>query len=295
VIAGATKRTVSSGGVRLAVVEAGDPARPTIVFMHGYPDTKEIWDDVLGRLQGSFHVVAYDVRGAGESSAPRGAAAYDFARLGDDLGAVIAAVSPAGRVHLVGHDWGGIAGWELVPRFEQRITSFTSIAGPSLRQVAVGVREQLRRGRLLDVADRLRRSWYVLALCTPGIPTLAWRGVLGRGGWRRRLERVEGVTVHAGHPAPTLADDAIHGANLYRRNILWRLGRRERPQLLEVPVQLIIPSSDRYISEKYYDRAGEYAPGLRRRVVPGSHWAPRAQPELVADLIGAFVAGVERD
>jgi pimeloyl-ACP methyl ester carboxylesterase len=295
VIAGAGRRTVSSGTVQLAVTQAGDPAAPTIVLVHGYPDTKEIWDGVLARLQGSFHVVAYDVRGAGESSAPRGAAAYDFSRLGEDLSAVIAAVASGRPVHLVGHDWGGIAGWELVPRLEGRIASFTTIAGPSLKQVRAGVREQLRRGRLLDVARRLRRSWYVLALCTPGIPTLVWRRARAEDAWRRRLAQVERVPVDGDHPAPSLADDAIRGANLYRRNILWRLGRRAQPEVLEIPVQLIIPSGDRYISEKYYELADEYAPGLRRRIVPGSHWAPRSQPELVADLVRSFVAEVERN
>jgi pimeloyl-ACP methyl ester carboxylesterase len=294
VIANATKRTVCSGEVRLAVVEAGDPARPTIVLVHGYPDTKAIWDPVLARLHGDFHVVAYDIRGAGESSAPRGSAAYDVARLGDDLRSVIAAVSPDRPVHLVGHDWGGVAGWEMVPRFEQLIGSFTTIAGPSLKQVSLGVREQLRRGRVLEAVRRLRRSWYVLALCAPGVPALIWRSALGRDRWRRRLETIEGIAVDESHPAPTLADDAVHGANLYRRNILWRLGRRGRPEVLRVPVQLIIPSADRFISEKYYERAEEFAPALRRRTVPGSHWAPRAQPELVVDLIRVFVQAVER-
>jgi pimeloyl-ACP methyl ester carboxylesterase len=44
VIDGAIKRTVVSNGVELALIEAGDSARPTLVFVHGYPDTKEIWD-----------------------------------------------------------------------------------------------------------------------------------------------------------------------------------------------------------------------------------------------------------
>jgi pimeloyl-ACP methyl ester carboxylesterase len=279
--------------VQLALVEAGDPAQPTIVFVHGYPDTKEVWGEVLARLHDSFHVAAYDVRGAGESTVPRGPAAYDFARLGEDLRAVIAAVSPDGPVHLVGHDWGGIAGWELVPGLGDRIASFTAIAAPSLRQVAAGAREQLRRGRVLELAGRLRRSWYVLALCTPGIPTLAWRTVLGRA-WRRRLADVERIELDGDYPAPSLVDDAIHGANLYRRNILWRIGRREQPQMLELPVQLIVPSADRFISEKYYERAGRYAPALRRSTVPGSHWAPRAQPHVVSALIRSFVSDIER-
>ena len=278
------------------MIEAGDPARPTIVFVHGYPDTKEIWDGVLELLAGRFHVVAYDVRGAGASSAPRGPAAYDFERLADDFAAVVAAASPTAPVHLVGHDWGGIAGWELaaLPRLRDKLASFTTIAGPALPQLAEGLRDQVRHGRLLAAAGRVRRSWYVLALCTPGVPTLAWRGVLGREWWRRYLRYVERVPVDTAHPSPSLTEDGVHGSNLYRRNILWRKPGRTAPASVSVPVQLIVPSGDRFISPSYYDGAERHAPRLRRRIVPGSHWAPRSQPALLARWILEFVEDVER-
>src|SRR5438552_7105252 len=82
VVADSAARVVASGGVELAVREFGDRDGPVIVFVHGYPDTKEMWDQVLARLPERFHLIAYDVRGAGASDRPRGAAAYDFQRLG---------------------------------------------------------------------------------------------------------------------------------------------------------------------------------------------------------------------
>ncbi len=54
-----TRRVSSNGGVELAVRESGDPDGPTIVFIHGYPDTKEMWDPVASRLAERFHVVAF--------------------------------------------------------------------------------------------------------------------------------------------------------------------------------------------------------------------------------------------
>ena len=99
-----------------------------------------MWAPVVERLAERFHVVTYDVRGAGGSSAPRGSAAYRLDRLADDFDAVCRAVAPSDPlrpVHLVGHDWGGIQGWEFVtrPRFAGRVASFTAIAGPALGQV----------------------------------------------------------------------------------------------------------------------------------------------------------------
>jgi len=289
-----TLRRVVSGSAELAVLEAGDRRRPTVVLIHGYPDTKAMWDPVIGHLAGQLHVVAYDVRGAGASSAPRATAAYDFDRLGEDLSAVIAAVAPDRRAHLIGHDWGGLQGWEFAtdPRFEGTLGSFTAIAGPSLDQVALGGAVLLRRRHLVQWLLRARRSWYIAVLLMPGGPTLSWRVLLAGGRWRSQLRR-QGVPTDAGYPAPTLAHDGIHGAKLYRRNVPRRSVRPRLDANAHVPVQLIVPTDDRYIPESYYELAGRYAPALLRRGVAGSHWLPRTHPELVARWIASFVEAVE--
>jgi NAD(P)-dependent dehydrogenase (short-subunit alcohol dehydrogenase family)/pimeloyl-ACP methyl ester carboxylesterase len=300
VVEGAVNRTVVRDGVTLAVVEAGERSRPTIVFVHGYPDTKAVWGPVFERLAPEFHVVAYDVRGAGASSAPRGPAAYGLEQLAADFAAVCDAVAPGGRVHLVGHDWGGIQGWEFVTAssFEGRIASFTTIAGPSLGHVVRATREPLTHAHLLSALGRMRRSWYVAPLCLPGGPSFAWRVLLGGDRWRQLLVTAERLPVDAHFPAATVTADGLHGSNLYRRNIPprllgLRLPARGEGSRAHAPVQLIVPAGDRFISESYYEPAERVAPGLRRRAVAGSHWAQRSQPELVARWVGEFVREAE--
>jgi short-subunit dehydrogenase/pimeloyl-ACP methyl ester carboxylesterase len=294
-VADTIQRVVLSGDVQLCANEAGERQRPTVVLIHGYPDTKEVWSPVIAALTERFHVLAYDVRGAGASSAPRATAAYDLQQLGDDLLAVCDGLAPGAKVHLAGHDWGGIQGWEFAtdPRFQGRLASFTAIAAPSLDQVAIGAAALLARGRVLRWLRRLRRSGYVAALLTPGGPTLIWRVLLAGGRWQWRLRNIERVAVDSSYPAPTLARDGVRGANLYRRNIPTRMLRPRVDAVAHVPVQLIVPSGDRYISESYYELAERYAPELRRRRVPGSHWAPRTHPELIARWIASFVDVVE--
>lgn len=289
-ISGAANRTVASDGVRLAVVEAGDRSDPTIVFVHGYPDTKEVWTPVLERLADDFHVVAYDVRGAGASSAPRGPAAYAIERLEDDFVAVCDAVAPGARVHLVGHDWGGVQGWEFVVsgRLEGRIASFTTIAGPALDHVLRATRRPVLRG-----LGRARRSWYIAPILVPGGPTLMWRGMLSAERWRQLLVTAERVAPDDEFPAASVVQDGLHGANLYRRNIPPRLLRRATVAAADAPVQLIVPTGDRFISESYYDAAEQAAAALRRRRVAGSHWAQRSRPELIAGWVAEFVRDTE--
>ncbi len=282
-------RTVRSGEVSLALAEAGDPVRPTVVMIHGYPDTKEVWAPVMERLAADFHVVAYDVRGAGCSGVPRGMAAYDLERLADDFAAVRGAVAPEQPVHLVGHDWGGIQGWEFVcdPRFTGVIASFTSIAGPALSHAVQAPRRALRSGRWRGALSRMRRSWYIVPLCLPGGPQLAWRVLIGPRRWRRYLA-AEGVPADPSYPRPTVCADGVHGAKLYRQNIPRRVLGRRRLGRAHAPVQLIVPQADRFISASYYDAADQVAPGLRRRVVPGSHWAIRTEPGRVSEWVAEF-------
>ena len=297
-IDGASQRTVVGAGAELAVIEAGDRDRPTLLFIHGWPDTKALWEPMLAQLCERFHVVAYDVRGAGASSAPRGLAAYDYERLADDTASVIAAVSPGRPVHVVGHDWGGLQGWELAtqPRFAGQLASLTSIAGPSLDQIGCAFRRLAwppTPAGLLQLASRLRRSWYILVLLTPGGPSLLWRGLLGGGRWRLLLEHIERVPTGEGYPVRTYARDAMRGARLYRRNMPRRLLRPRRNTRVHVPVQLIVPTQDHLISAGYYEGAEQAAPGLRRRTIEGTHWAPRKHPELLARWIAEFVDDVE--
>jgi pimeloyl-ACP methyl ester carboxylesterase len=298
VLDGGITRTVRSGTVELAVAEGGNSRWPTAIFIHGYPDTKELWDAVLARLRRRYHVVAYDVRGAGESSRPRGAAAYDLACLADDFDAVIAAVSPGRPVHLVGHDWGAIQGWEFVSleRFSNKLASFTAIAGPPLDRAVAGATERVKlptAARLAGLPWRLRRSWYIVPLCMPGVPTLAWRWLLTGPRWSWLLRTVERVGEESFTPAATLATDGIDGSNLYRRNIPRCALRPRTGAVAHVPVQLVIPTHDHFVSASYYEGANRLAPVLRRRLVAATHWVPRTEPGLIAQWIGEFVDEVE--
>jgi pimeloyl-ACP methyl ester carboxylesterase len=287
--------TVRSGEVALSVRTGGVRSGPTLVLVHGYPDTQAVWEAVAARLADQFHVVTYDVRGAGASGRPRGAAAYHLDRLADDFDAVCATVAPGRRVHLVGHDWGGIQGWEFVTRarFAGRVASFTSIAGPALGHALGATRAALGARDLRRAAGRVRRSWYIAPTCLPGGPTLMWKVALAGGRWRRWLTLVEGLTLDDTHPAPTVCADGWHGANLYRANILPLLVRRNRLAAAHAPVQLIVPTGDRFISDSYYDAAARVAPGLRRLDVPGSHWAQLTRPDLVARWVAEFAGDAE--
>ncbi|MFF9198898.1 SDR family oxidoreductase [Streptomyces sp. NPDC014779] len=294
---GARERWVRTGGIELCVAELGDPDRPTVLLVHGYPDSKEVWSEVATRLAARFHVVLYDVRGHGRSTAPtplRGG--FTLEKLTDDFLAVADAVSPDRPVHLVGHDWGSVQSWEFVtvPRTEGRIASFTSMSGPSLDHFGHWIKRRMTRPTPRRVGQLLgqgAKSWYVYLLHTPVLPELAWRGPLGKR-WPRILERVERVPA-GDYPTPSLPSDAAHGAWLYRDNVRSRLTRPRADAFAHAPVQLITPTGDAFLSERLYDDLSGWVPDLTRRTLPAKHWVPRTRPDQLAAWITEFVEAHE--
>ncbi|MFF1811677.1 SDR family oxidoreductase [Streptomyces sp. NPDC058251] len=290
---GARERWVRTGGVELCVAELGDPAQPTVVLVHGYPDSKEVWSEVATRLAERFHVVLYDVRGHGRSTPPqplRGG--FTLEKLTDDFLAVVDAVSPDRPVHLVGHDWGSVQSWEFVTvkRTEGRIASFTSMSGPSLDHFGHWIKQRVKRPTPRKVGQLLgqgAKSWYVYLLHTPVLPELAWRGPLGKQ-WPKILQRVEKVP-SGDYPTPSLPSDAAHGAWLYRDNVRARLGRPRADAYAHAPVQLVTPLGDAFLSARLYDGLETWAPQLVRRTLPAKHWIPRTRPDQLAAWITEFV------
>lgn len=282
---GARERWVRTGGVELCVAELGDAAHPTVVLVHGYPDSKEVWSEVARGLADRFHVVLYDVRGCGRSSAPKPLrGGFTLEKLTDDFLAVADAVSPDRPVHVVGHDWGSVQAWEFatVRRTEGRIASFTSMSGPSLDHFGHWIKKRASRPTPRRAAQLLNqgvKSWYVYMLHTPVLPELAWKGPLGKR-WPKILQRVEKVPQGA-YPTPSLPTDAAHGAWLYRDNVRARLRRPRADAYAHCPVQLITPTGDAFLSQRLYDDLDHWAPQLVRRTLPAKHWVPHTDRKSV--------------
>jgi pimeloyl-ACP methyl ester carboxylesterase len=288
-------RTVISGGVPLAVFTSGDPAKATVLLVHGYPDTHRVWDAVCRDLAADFHVVRYDVRGSGRSGCPDGLAGYRLDRLADDLFAVAGAVSPDRPVHVAGHDWGSIQAWHAVTeaRAAGRIASFTTISGPCLDHAGYWFQRRLARptpSNLAQLIGQWRRSWYIAVFQLPLAAPFVWRHWLAAR-WGRYLRTGEGVCPVAGYPEPTLADDAVRGIGLYRANMLIHT-RRPRPRHAAIPVQVITPTRDHYVSASLAAQdLDRWAPRLTRRTIDATHWSVLTEEgPTVASMIRQFAA-----
>lgn len=282
-----TTTRITSAGVELNVQVRGPDDGPVVVLVHGYLDNQAVWSRVVEDLQSDHRVVTYDVRGAGASTAPSSRDGYRLARLVDDLVAVIDHVAPDGRaVHLVGHDWGSVQLWGAVmreandARLRGRLASFTSISGPGLDQFGHFLLDGVRQGRYTQVAVQLLHSWHIGAFQLPFLPELVFSRFGGR--IRAGLEKSQHLRGH--WDDETFRADARRGVNLYRANRL-----SFRWSKTSVPVQLIVPTKDAFLTPAMYADVTSFAPDLRRLDVVANHWVVLTQPQMVARAVRSFV------
>lgn len=289
-----TKRSrVQRGDVGLSVCEWGSKDKPTVVLVHGFPDCSRVWAGVVPLLMSDFHVVTYDVRGAGLSDKPKPVGAYRLSELRADFEAVIQAVSPDKPVHVMAHDWGSVQSWESVtePTLKGRIASFTSCSGPSLDHAAYLMRDLAASGSLKGwaaMAMQSIKSWYVYYFHLPVLPRLQWRYVMPRL-WPVFMRLVEGMNV----PYRTeLGSDGSYGVQLYRANFFpCMLSPRERYAI--APVQILVPTQDMYVGPLLTSQLDRWVPDLTRTEYPARHWMPLSHPQAMADALRQFVMRIE--
>jgi NAD(P)-dependent dehydrogenase (short-subunit alcohol dehydrogenase family)/pimeloyl-ACP methyl ester carboxylesterase len=276
----------ATDGVQLQVYESGQPGAPTVVCVHGFPDDHTLWDGVVTELAQRYHVVSYDVRGAGKSGIPRSRQAYRLDQLARDLAAVVEAVSPDAPVHLLAHDWGAIQTWHALTGewLRGRVASYTSISGPCLDHVGHWLRARLRRPTpraLRELITQLASSWYVAFFQLPLLPELTWRTGLAQ----RALALM-------GHTSTPAVADAVHGVQLYRANMVPQLAKPGQ-RTTDVAVQVLAPQRDPFVSRSLQTDIGRWVPNLAVRELPGGHWLPRTQPHTVARCASELIDHAE--
>ncbi|WP_327052254.1 alpha/beta fold hydrolase [Halomicrococcus gelatinilyticus] len=290
-----THGEVVANGVRLHHVEAGDPADPLVVLLHGFPEFWYSWRDQVPALaDAGFHVVAPDMRGYNRSEKPHGVDAYRLAELVGDVVGLLDRFD-AERAHVVGHDWGGIVAWETAIRHPDRLADLAVLNAPH---------PGAYRRELLQNPDQWRRSWYALAFQLPWLPE-ALLGALDCAGVAELLA--------GSATTPSTFDErdlrwyreaacrpgALRSAlNYYRAQFRGEL-RRELGAVLgdrrsldvDVPTLLVWGERDPALDVSLTEGLDEWVPDLRvERFPDASHWIQNERPERVTELLVEFLS-----
>jgi len=114
-------RTMEIEGLDIFYREAGDPSKPTVLLLHGFPTSSHMFRNLIPALADRFHVVAPDYPGYGNSSMP---SVDEFSYTFDNLADVIEKFTvklELKRYSLYLMDYGAPVGFRLATRHPGRV------------------------------------------------------------------------------------------------------------------------------------------------------------------------------
>jgi len=115
-------KTIKVDGLDIFYREAGNPARPTILLLHGFPTSSHMFRDLMPLLAIRFHLIAPDYPGFGGSSCPD---PKDFDYTFDRLAEILVKFTDALELTsyaLYLQDFGGPVGLRLATQRPERVT-----------------------------------------------------------------------------------------------------------------------------------------------------------------------------
>jgi epoxide hydrolase 4 len=250
---------------------------PTVVLLHGFPETHLSWSLQIPALIGAgFRVAALDLRGYGASARPRDG--YDLHTLSGDVAALIDELGVE-RADLVGHDWGGAITWHLAAHRPYRLRRAIVLDCPHPEAMRHELQSNLRQ---------LRRSWYMFFFQLPFLPELWLTRRSGRNlerMFRREPPDAPLEIIQAERLALTEPGAARAALAYYRSAARWGLRLRSYPRI-ELPISLIWGENDSALGIELIDRSKRFAPGLAVHVVSGAgHFVHQERPDQVNALL----------
>ena len=276
---------VTLHGHRITYREAGDPALPVLLLVHGITSSSATWEPVIPALAEHVHVIAPDLLGHGESDKPR--ADYSLGALASGLRDLLAFLGHD-RATVVGHSLGGGVAMQFAYQYYEQCERVVLVSSGGL-------------GRELSLALR--------AATLPGaelvLPVIASRHVRDAGDLAARLLgrlplRLRPSVAEAVRGYASLADSPTRKAFLHTlRSVVGPGGQRisaaDRLYLAEGQSSLIVWGAlDAIIPVAHAHAAHSGLPGSRLEVFEQSrHFPHQDEPMRFARVLLDFLRTTE--
>lgn len=116
-------KTVEVDGLDIFYREAGPKNAPTVLLLHGFPTSSQMFRDLIPRLADKYHVVAPDYPGYGHSSMPpHDKFPYTFDKLASVIDDFTAKIGLS-KYALYVQDYGAPVGYRLAVKHPNRVTA----------------------------------------------------------------------------------------------------------------------------------------------------------------------------
>lgn len=293
-------------GIILSCRATGERGRPTLLFLHGFPEAAFVWDGLLEHFaqpaHGGYRCVAPNLRGYERSSAPTEVSAYRARHLVQDIAALTdmltaEAPTPGRLALLVAHDWGGALAWAFAAAHPQRLARLAILNAPHpvpfQRELAHSPSQQQASAYMNflaqpEAAARLAdndfaRLWPFFTAMAADSGPHAWLDEAMRERyrtvWRHGLHG--GCAYYAASPLRPPTDDNPGAAAVQLP---------PEAVTVRVPTLVIWGMGDTALPATLLDGLPDFVPDLHIERLPGAtHWLVHEQPQRIAALLGGFL------
>jgi NAD(P)-dependent dehydrogenase (short-subunit alcohol dehydrogenase family) len=121
---------------------------------------------------------------------------------------------------------------------------------------------------------------------------LAVRAFIAEG-VRRSLMVRDGIPREKLHHSGTYKTDAANSLKVYGANYFRSVASARADHYVDVPVQLIVNTSDPFVRPYVYDDTKNWVPRLWRRDIKAGHWSPMSHAPTIAQSVREFVDHLE--
>ncbi|HEX7644570.1 MAG TPA: alpha/beta hydrolase [Burkholderiaceae bacterium] len=284
-----------SNGTRLHYASAGEPGRPLILFLHGFPEFWYAWHEQLAEFGRDYYAVAPDLRGFNLSSMPADVAAYKTRHIVEDMRLFTGQLG-YDKLDLVGHDWGGAVAWNFAIALPGLLKRLMMVNSPHPYLFMRALAHDPAQRKSSEYMNWLRSEGSEAALAKDGFalmdgffngmgqPQAKWYTPELRekyhACWARGL--TGGVNYYRASPLHPPTED--HPGPL-------KLDLKPEDFRVTVPTLVIWGENDMALPKTLVDGMEDVVPDLRLvRVPDGTHWVIHEQPALVNRLLREFLA-----
>ena len=285
-------KVISANGIDQQVIDHGSGI--PLLLLHGFPDHAMVWRPLLERLGSSCRMIAPDQRGYRHSTRPRGVEAYTMDQLVADLTSLLEALELP-RVHVCGHDWGGVLAFALAARRPDLIAGVVALNTASAGVLQDMIWNHPRQRAASQYITRLRSPEADAIFCEANVEILIerflgdprQRGLLSEadiaiyreawtqpGVWQAMLAWYRAAPFDV--PAPDVAPD--------------RAGTTIRDDSIDCPVLVIWGDRDTVFVPAMADAIAAVCPDCTVVHLPDAGHVPqRDAPDICARLIADFL------
>jgi pimeloyl-ACP methyl ester carboxylesterase len=280
-----------ANGVRFGYLQAGSPAAPLALCLHGFPDSAHTWRHLLPMLADlGYHAVAPFSRGYAPTQVPADGC-YQLGALVADAVALHDVLGGDDRAVLIGHDWGAMTAYGAIAFAPDRWRRAVTLAVPPTSSMA---------SAFFDY-DQLRRSFYIFLFQTPLAEAAVTESDFAfiDGLWR------DWSPGYPGTGDAALAKDCLRGSGSLTAAVGYyramfdparQLPRYAAEQAATLtgggcPVLYLHGAADGCVGVAATARAAAYLPdGSRREVIEGAgHFLHLERPDLIGGRIADWL------